>query len=119
MSESEREAADHGSSKDRGRMLLVLAVGFGSVLFLMLATGIRAVQILREIRTQSDQLRADAMARDQRLSSMRSNLLLSHTHLRSYLLEQDEGRAGEHIKQLRICWAEIEQNLDAYPQTQD
>lgn len=100
-------------------MLLVLAIGFGSVLFLMLATGIGAVQILREIRKQSDQLRADAMARDQRLSSMRSNLLLSHTYLRSYLLEQDESRAGEHIKQLRICWAQIQQNLDHYPQTRD
>src|SRR5437899_2215956 len=71
----------------------LLIAGFGGLLLLMSFSGVDAVRVLRSIQSQNDRIRADFIARNRLLNQIRSDLYLSGTYVRDYLLEPDPNNA--------------------------
>src|ERR1700722_17863970 len=113
----ENPMAEPALEAARRRTRLVLAVSLGGMILLMLAAGIDAVHALADIREQSDLIRADAMAQTRALGMIRTELLLSDSFVRDYLLDPNEDRSAEHNNDLRRVWADLEHGLQNYAAT--
>ncbi len=112
--EGEIPMAEPAMEAARRRMRVVLAVGLGGMILLMLAAGIDAVQALAGIREQSDLIREDAMAQTRTLGAIRTELLLSDSFVRDYLLDPNESRSQEHNTDLHRVWADLQRGLGEY-----
>jgi signal transduction histidine kinase len=88
---------------------LVLIAGFGGLLILMAVAGADGIQALQQIQTSNDRIRDDFMLRTQVLERIRSDLYLSGTDVRDYLLEPQVGKAESH----RHTLLETRQDMDA------
>ena len=77
-----------------GTRTLLLA-GFGGLLLLMALAGLDNLRLLRSIQTRSDAVRNNFVERNRLLNSIRSDLYLSGTFVRDYVLDPDpaSGRA--------------------------
>lgn len=101
----------------RRRTRLVLAICLGGMILLMLGAGLDAVRALQDIREQSDLIRTDAMAQTRTLGTIRTELLLTDSFVRDYLLDPDENRSEEHNSDLRRVWAEMNRGLEDFAAT--
>ena len=88
---------------------LVLIAGFGGLLVLMAFAGADGIQALQQIQTSNDRIRQDFLLRMQVLERIRSDLYLSGTDVRDYLLEPQSGRAEGH----RYTLLETRKDMDA------
>src|ERR1017187_98263 len=88
---------------------LVLIAGFGGLLILMVVAGADGVQALQQIQTSNDRIRDDFLLRTQVLERIRSDLYLSGTDVRDYLLEPQNGKAEGH----RYTLLETRRDMDA------
>jgi hypothetical protein len=70
---------------------LVLLAGFGGLLILMAFAGVDGIQALQQIQTSNDRIRDQFLLRTQVLERIRSDLYLSGTDVRDYLLEPQAG----------------------------
>ena len=70
---------------------LVLLAGFGGLLILMAFAGVDGIQAL--LQTSNDRIRYQFLLRTQVLERIRSDLYLSGTDVRDYLLEPQAGKA--------------------------
>src|SRR5450756_2951121 len=75
---------------------LVLIAGFGGLLILMAFAGADGIQALQQIQTSNDRIRDEFLLRTQVLERIRSDLYLSGTDVRDYLLEPQAGKAEGH-----------------------
>src|SRR5215471_2435822 len=66
---------------------LALLVGFGSLLAIIGASGIDALRVLRQYRQEEDLIRRQFLFRNRVLNNIRSEVYLSGTYLRDYLLD--------------------------------
>ena len=101
--------ADAGSTT---RALLL--AGFGGLLLLMAFAGFDAVGVLRETQTSNDRIRGEFVARNRALEQIRSDLYLSGTYLRDYLLEPDPAAAEIHRASLEKTRQEMDAALRSY-----
>ena len=88
---------------------LVLIAGFGGLLILMAFAGADGIQALQQIQTSNDRIRDKFMLRTQVLERIRSDLYLSGTDVRDYLLEPQAGKAEGH----RYTLLETRRDMDA------
>ena len=88
---------------------LVLIAGFGGLLILMAFAGADAIQALQRIQTSNDRIRDEFLLRTQVLERIRSDLYLSGTDVRDYLLEPQAGKAEGH----RYTLLETRKDMDA------
>jgi signal transduction histidine kinase len=95
---------------------LLLTIGFGGLLLLMAYAGIDAVRVLRSIQRRNDEIRSAFLVRNRLLNQIRSDLYLSGTYMRDYLLEPDAGKADAHKSSLNKNRSEMEAALAAYAQ---
>lgn len=90
----------NGVSRTRALLLantrLVLMAGFGGLLLLMAFAEIDGVRALTEIQTTSDNIREDFLLRTRVLERIRTDLYVSGTYVRDYLLEPESGKAEGH-----------------------
>ena len=84
--------ADPGQMTSR----VVLLVGFGGLLVLLGFAGLDGIQALEQIRTSNDSMREEFVARTRLLERIRSNVYISGTYVRDYLLESETGKAEGH-----------------------
>lgn len=91
------------------RSRVVLMAGFGGLLALMGFSGIDALQALSHIQTANDRISADYLRRTQVLERIRSDLYVSGTYVRDYLLEPESGKAEGH----RYSLLESRRDMDA------
>ncbi len=85
------------------RSRVVLTVGFGGLLLLMALAGLDAVQALRAVQASDDKIREDFLSRNRVLEEIRSDLYLSGTYIRDYLLEPvPEDAEGHRANLLRV-----------------
>ncbi|HEX4135212.1 MAG TPA: ATP-binding protein [Bryobacteraceae bacterium] len=70
-----------------------LTVGFGSLLLVMALTGGDALLVLRQVRRGDYGIRRQFLFRNHTLNEVRSELYLSGTYVRDYLLEPEPARA--------------------------
>ena len=88
---------------------LVLLAGFGGLLILMTFAGVDGIQALQQIQTSNDRIRDEFLLRTQVLDRLRSDLYLSGTDVRDYLLEPQAGKADGH----RYTLVETRRDMDA------
>ena len=93
---------------------LLLTIGFGGLLLLMAFAGIAAVRVLRSIQRRNGEIRSEFLGRNRLLTQIRSDLYLSGTYMRDYLLEPEAGKAEAHKTSLDRDRAEMEAALTAY-----
>ena len=93
---------------------LVLLLGFGGLLALMGLVGFDAVQALRQIQASNDEIRESFLARNRVLEQIRSDLYLSGTYVRDYLLEPKPGDAEAHRASLLRTRNDMDAALAAY-----
>jgi signal transduction histidine kinase len=93
---------------------LVLTIGFGGLLFLLGFDGLDNVRRLQQIQSSNDDIRESFLARTRLLEQIRSDLYLSGTYVRDYLLEPDSQKAETHRANLLKTRASMEAGLGKY-----
>src|SRR5438128_2311468 len=78
------------------RTRLALTLGFGGLLVIIALAGLDTLRVLRQIRANEDQIRQEFLFRNHVLNNIRSDLYLSGTYVRDYLLEPDFERAESY-----------------------
>jgi len=93
------------------RSRIVLEVGFGGLLSIMPLAGIDALRVLGHFRRSDDQIRRRYLAENHILNDIRSDVYVSGTYVRDYLLEPEPPRADtyranreEVRKHMEACW---------------
>ena len=101
--------------KERGSQTRrLLLMGFGGLLLLLAITGLNALSVLKRIQSENERIRADYVNRDRILEQLRSDIYLSGTYVRDFLLEPDPALADVHRKELESARARIQANENAY-----
>ena len=93
---------------------LLLVAGFGGLLLLMGFAGLGTFHLLQEIQTASDAARGEYLARNRALEQIRSELYLSGTYVRDYLLEPEALKAADHLVALANTRTEMDSALARY-----
>ncbi|MGI8743993.1 MAG: histidine kinase [Bryobacteraceae bacterium] len=93
---------------------LLLLAGFGGLLLLMAFAGLDAMRVLRTIQNRNDAIRREFLARNRFLNQIRSDLYLSGTYVRDYLLEPEMEKAESHRTSLENARRDMESALQSY-----
>ncbi len=91
-----------------------LIVGFGGLLVIITLAGIDTLRVLRQIRANGDQIRQEFLFRNHVLNDIRSNLYLSGTYVRDYLLEPDFDHAESYRATLERVRTDMDAALESY-----
>jgi signal transduction histidine kinase len=110
MSGSEASGAD--------RLLLstrfALGVGFGGLLAIMALAGIDGIRVLQRIRRNENQIRRQFLLQNRALNEIRSQLYLSGSYVRDYLLEPEPARAETYLASLKELQRQMESALASF-----
>ena len=93
---------------------LILTVGFGGLLLLMGFAGADSIQTIRHIQKSNDDIREDFLSRTRVLEQIRSDLYLSGTYIRDYLLEPESQKAEIHRASLLQSRNDMDAALQKY-----
>ena len=91
-----------------------LVAGFGGLLAIMALAGIYGIRVLQQIRRNENQIRRQFLLQNHALNEIRSQLYLSGTYVRDYLLEPEPGRAEAHRASLAQARNEMESALESF-----
>jgi signal transduction histidine kinase len=113
-----------GSTEQSGRSLktallqgrFILFAGFGGLLLLMAFAGVDSVVTIRQIQNSNDSNREEFLWRTRLLEKIRSDVYLSGTYVRDYLLEPEPHKAESHRSSLLERRADIDRALGKYRQ---
>jgi signal transduction histidine kinase len=92
----------------------LLLAGFGGLLIIMALAGLDAVRLIQSIENRGSAIRADFLERNRLLNRLRSDLYLSGTWVRDYMLEPDPVRAETDRSNLLGTRAAMEKALTDY-----
>ena len=95
-------AADVPASRQRRRIWLALLAGFGGLLVLMVAMGMDAVFVLGRLHSSDAEMRQRFQRRTRILEQIRSQIYLSGTYVRDYLLAPEASASS--AQRLRSSW---------------
>ncbi|HTW66769.1 MAG TPA: ATP-binding protein [Bryobacteraceae bacterium] len=98
------------------RSRIALAVGFGGLLSIMALAGIDALRVLQHFRRSDDQIRRHYLAENHVLNDIRSDVYVSGTYVRDYLLEPEPERAEDFRTSLEAVRKHMQTALDSYGQ---
>lgn len=96
------------------RSRIALAVGFGGLLSIMALAGIDALRVLQQFRRSDDQIRRRYLAENHVLNDIRSDVYVSGTYVRDYLLEPETQRADVYRASLEQVRRHMQSALDSY-----
>src|SRR5499427_8378321 len=91
-----------------------LLAGFGGLIVIILLAGVDTLRVLREIRANEDQIRQEFLFRNHVLNNIRSDLYLSGTYVRDYLLDPEVERAESYRATLKQVRTEMDAALESY-----
>ena len=91
-----------------------LMAGFGGLLAIMAIAGIYGIGVLQKIRRNDTQIRRQFLSNNHALNDIRSQLYLSGTYVRDYLLEPDPGRAEIYRASLEEVHRQMESALESF-----
>lgn len=92
----------------------LLWIGFGGLLLLMGVLGLSAISFLYQIEIRQEKLRQDYVERDRTLERLRSNIFLSGTYVRDFLLDTSETSASKHKSQFLAMQRVVESGMEDY-----
>jgi signal transduction histidine kinase len=98
------------------RSRIALAVGFGGLLSIMALAGIDALRVLQQFRRSDDQIRHRYLSENHVLNDIRSDVYVSGTYVRDYLLEPEPQRADAYRANLEEVRKHMQAALDSYGQ---
>src|SRR5579871_875184 len=75
---------------------VALLAGFGSLLLIMTAAGVDALRVLHNFRASDDRIRREFLFQNHVLNDIHSQVYLSGTYVRDYLLDPDPQRANDY-----------------------
>src|SRR5665213_1034576 len=107
---SSRGDADRVSFSSR----LALLIGFGGLLLIMALAGIDALRVFQRFRQSDEQIRGRYLSQNHVLNEIRSDVYLSGTYVRDYLLEPDPVRAEAYRTSLEDLRKQMESALELY-----
>src|SRR3954451_11833138 len=93
---------------------LILMAGFGGLLMLMAFAGVDAMQLLSDIQRRNDAIRRDFLNRNRLLNQIRSDVYLSGTYMRDYILEPEPQNAAKHRASVEKTRRSMDTALEAY-----
>jgi len=93
---------------------VVLLAGFGGLLVLMAFAEFDGIRALRLIQRSNDEIREDFLRRNRLLERIRTDVYVSGTYVRDYLLEPEAGRAEGHRYSLRETRSDMDRALAEY-----
>jgi signal transduction histidine kinase len=96
------------------RSRIALAVGFGGLLTIMALAGIDALNVLHQFRRSDEQIRRRYLSQNHILNDIRSDVYVSGTYVRDYLLEPDTERADAYRASLEEVRRHMESALESY-----
>jgi signal transduction histidine kinase len=96
------------------RSRIALAVGFGGLLSIMALAGIDALRVLGQFRRSDEQIRHRYLAENHALNDVRSDVYVSGTYVRDYLLEPEPQRADAYRANLEQVRKHMEAALESY-----
>jgi signal transduction histidine kinase len=108
------------AAKARGpdRLLLTtrfaLGAGFGGLLVIMAVAGIYGIRALQQIRRNDTQIRTQFLLKNHALNDIRSQLYLSGTYIRDYLLEPDPRSAETNRASLEQLHRRMDSDLESF-----
>jgi len=106
------ESAEDGYSNRRLR--LVLMAGFCGIAIIFLFALVDAVRLLGNMRSESEILRNQALARTHQLASIRSSVILTHVYLGDYLLDAGRQKSRDYLAKMDETWAQVRSGLADY-----
>ena len=98
---------------------LTLLIGFGGLLLVMCLAGVDALRVFEQFRRSDDQIRSRYLAQNHVLNEIRSDVYLSGTYVRDYLLEPDMERAEAYRAGLEDVRRHMNAALEAYGRQAD
>jgi signal transduction histidine kinase len=88
--------------------------GFGGLLFLMAVLGVSALSFLNQIQVRQEKIREEYVERDLTLEKIRSDIYISGTYVRDYLLDKNDEVAATHKAAFFDARARIEAGVRDY-----
>jgi signal transduction histidine kinase len=92
----------------------VLLAGFGGLLLIMVFAGVDGLQVLRRMQDRSGTIQRDFLERSRILNQIRSDVYLSGTYARDYLLDQQSVTAEKNLTELNRLRQEMDATISAY-----
>jgi len=92
----------------------VLLAGFGGLLMLMVFAGIDGLQVVHRMQLRSGTIQRDFLERSRVLNQIRSDVYLSGTYARDYLLDPEPSAAEKNRTELNRLRREMEAILATY-----
>ena len=99
---------------ERIRSRSALIVGLGSLLAIMAVAGLGALRVLENVRNRDEIIRRQFLSRNHVLNDIRSQVYLSGTMVRDYLLEPDPARAEANRTSLENTQRQMDASLESY-----
>jgi signal transduction histidine kinase len=93
---------------------VILTAGFGGLLLLMAFSAVDNLRSLEQIQSSNDTIREEFLRRTRVLERIRSDLYVSGTYVRDYLLEPESGKAEGHRYSLLETRQDMQAALDRY-----
>jgi len=97
----------------------VLSLGFGGLIVFIIAASIIALMQLDRVRTDDARIRRAFLTRLESLEQIRSQIYLSGTYIRDYLLSPDPGGAAVQRERLAQIETQTKAMLDTYARQLD
>ena len=107
-----RLSANQNTFRPQTRVLLWC--GFGGLLLLMAIVGFSALSFMHQIQVSQEKIREDYVERDSTLEKIRSDIYISGTYVRDYLLDSSDEAAAEHKAAFFEARGRIEENVQNY-----
>lgn len=109
-----RASGPRSSDRVFFRSRFAMAVGFGGLLAIMALAGVDALNVLRQFRHSDDRIRRRYLSQNHVLNDIRSDVYVSGTYVRDYLLEPDTVRADAYRASLEEVRRNMESALESY-----
>src|SRR5580700_3942330 len=103
----------------RLRPALVLSIGFGGLILFILAAAIGTLVLLDRVRADDTRIRQAFLGRLRALEQIRSEIYLSGTDMRDFLLSPGSGNVDTPRKDILSLQAQSKAALDAYSRSLD
>jgi signal transduction histidine kinase len=107
-------SAETGADRVFFSSRLALLIGFGGLLLIMALAGIDAFRVLQKFRRTDEQIRLRYLSQNHTLNDIRSDVYVSGTYVRDYLLEPDAASAEVYRTSLQDVRKHMEAALEFY-----
>jgi signal transduction histidine kinase len=102
------------SSAYLSRSRWALYIGFGSLIAIMAVSSLDALRVLNQYGRAHDEIRERFLFRNRILNNIRSEVYLSGTYVRDYLLDPEPVQAEEFRANLEEVHKKMDRELEAY-----